>query len=406
MSKFHPNIAHIMPWPSVGGTEHATLRVAQAVEHRYGSKIFCLDQAEPVRKMFADQGFETVVYQPITPSFRHVTRFLKESYLLAQEFKRTSIDIVHCSDILAAHHAAVAGRLANLPVLCHVRSRYEDLPRREVNFLRAVNKFIFVSQDTSHRFAYHLPQRRSAVVYDGFDVSDQARDPRVAREVKQAVQSEFGLPADTRIVGMVARVAPQKDYETLVKAATQIAAAHPNVCFLIVGDNSLEKVHREHYEKVRRLLLEQGVASFFVFTGFRKDVRPMISAMDVFVLSTHLEGFPLVILEAMAQGKPVVATAVDGIPEIVFDEVTGLLYPHGDHERLAGKIISLLDSEERAAALGKAGRELVRSDFSTERFARNMLSLYDKVMQGRQPRRSVLGGGRSSRQLRNAERNG
>src|SRR5207245_859053 len=151
---------------------------------------------------------------------------------------------------------------------------------------------------------------------DGIDILPHAADQRVAREAKQAVLAEFGLPKHTKIVGMVGRVAPQKDYETLAKAAAHIARAHPEVRFLIVGDNSLEQVHREHYRNVRQMLAEQAVDSLFVFAGFREDVFRMICAMDVFVLSTHFEGFPLVILEALAWAKPVVATAVDGIPEI------------------------------------------------------------------------------------------
>src|SRR2546425_7052912 len=123
MPKSYINIAHVLPWPSVGGTEHATLRLVQAVEDRHQINIFCLDQAAQVRDMFGDAGFETILYKPITPSYRHLKRFLQDSYALAQDFMRKDIDIVHCSDLLAGYYAAVAGRMANLPVLCHIRSR-------------------------------------------------------------------------------------------------------------------------------------------------------------------------------------------------------------------------------------------------------------------------------------------
>jgi glycosyltransferase involved in cell wall biosynthesis len=405
MTDSYTNIAHILPWPSVGGTEHATLRLAQAVEPYYQSKIFCLDQAVSVRNMFEEAGFETVSYKPITPSYRHLKRFLHDSYALAQEFKRRDIHIVHCADVLGAYYAAVAGRMANLPVVCHVRNRYEHISFREINFLRAVNRFVFVSHDTRRRFAYRVPASRARIVYDGIDILAEAGDPRVAREAKQAVQEEFGLPEHPKIVGMVARVAPQKDYETLAKAAARIASAHPKVRFLIVGDNSLEKIHREHYSKVRQMLVEQGVESLFVFTGFREDVSRMICAMDIFVLSTQFEGFPLVILEALAQAKPVVATAVDGIPEIIFDEVTGLLYPHGDDVRLAAQIISLLDSDQRATALAEAGREFVRANFSNERYTTDMVHLYDELIRVRRPAQTLLGAAKVGRQLQDAEKN-
>src|SRR5438552_9611676 len=88
-----PNIAHILPWPSIGGTEHAALRLAQAVAGRYKSKIFYLNGAAPVRDMFAHAGFETIAYDPITPSYRHLKKFMRDSYALAQEFRRREIDI-------------------------------------------------------------------------------------------------------------------------------------------------------------------------------------------------------------------------------------------------------------------------------------------------------------------------
>ena len=373
-------IAHILPWPSVGGTEQATLRLARAVASSYRSKIFCLSDAHAVSRMFSDEGFETVPYRPITPSYRHLNRFLRDSYALSQEFKRNEIGVVHCADVLAGFYAAVAGRMANLPVLCHVRNRYEDLRRHDALFLRAVNKFIFVSHDTRRRFACRVSPRKAQIIHDGIRVPRGVSDPSAAHETRKTVRAEFGLPERTKIVGMVARVAPQKDYETLAHAAATIAAVHPYVRFLIVGDNSLEQVHREHYLKIKHALVELGVDPLFVFTGFRRDVGRLIAAMDVFVLSTHLEGFPLVILEALARAKPVVATAVDGIPEIIVDGVTGRLFAPRDYQGLAAQVISLLDSEEYAVRLGEAGRSTVESDFSSERFAASMLDLYDRVL--------------------------
>lgn len=404
MADSSKNIAHILPWSNVGGVELATLRLAQAVRPRYQSKIFCLDEDVAVRNLFAEAGFETISYQPIIPSYRHLTRFLRDSYALAQEFKRHEIDIVHCSDLLAAYYAAVAGRMANLPVLCHVRCRHEEIRRRDGNFLRAVNKFIFVSQDTWRTFGHYVPAHRGQVVYDGIDIRTEANDGN-HREAKRAVLAEFGLPETTRIIGMVARVAPAKDYETLAKSAAAIAAAHPDTRFLIVGDNSLTEVHREHYRKVSHMLGELGVADRFIFTGFREDVHRMISAMDMFVLSTHSEGFPLVVLEAMAQGKPVVATAVDGIPEIIHDGKTGLLYPHGDHLRLAEQMISLLNSDDRVAAFGEAGRELVRQNFSTPMFATSMMDLYGGVINERS-RRKLFSSPQESANLKTLKRIG
>src|SRR5205085_7303145 len=164
----------------------------------------------------------------------------------------------------------------------------------------------------------------------------------------------------------------------------------PEARFVVVGD--CEEANRGHYEEVRRALEGQGVAPYFVFTGFRTDVPRLMSAFDVFVLCTHFEGLPLVILEAMARGLPVVATAVDGIPEIVLEGRTGLLHPRGDAETLAARLAALLGDGALAARLGGAGREFVKMEWSRERFAANMAALYEDVLGVRAGRAARAGG--------------
>lgn len=375
MRRSHYNIAHILPWPSVGGTEQATLRIAQAVEgDQWRNIAFHLHEATAVRDLFAAAGFETIGYSAIEPSYRHPHSFVRDSLKLAKEIRRREIDLVHCSDTLAGQCVALAGKLARRPVICHVRNRNKDVSRRDQIPLHLVDQFVFVSQDTWKNFAFSVSAGRGTVIYDGIDASE------VDDAARQSVHGEFNVSAEVRIIGMVARVAPQKDFKTLIKAARQIVAVTPQVRFLIVGDHSGAETLREHYGEVKQMLAENDVAPYFIFTDYRSDVSKMISAMDVFVLSTHHEGLPLVILEAMAQGKPVVATAVDGIPEIVFDGKTGLLHRHQDDRELAAQILSLLQDEEQAMRLGEAGRQLVKTDFSREQFAANMRHFYRNML--------------------------
>jgi glycosyltransferase involved in cell wall biosynthesis len=179
---------------------------------------------------------------------------------------------------------------------------------------------------------------------------------------------------------MVARVSPQKDFVTLARAARRVAAARPDARFVVVGDYQTEPAYREHYELVRRELAEQGVAGRFVFAGFRRDVPRFVAAMDVFVLCTHFEGLPLVLLEGMAQAKPTVATAVDGIPELVRHGETGLLHRHEDDADLARQLELVLADRALAAGLGAAGRHAVETFWTGERFARDMVGLYARML--------------------------
>jgi glycosyltransferase involved in cell wall biosynthesis len=369
-------IGHILPFPSVGGTEHATLRIAKAVDHdRFTSIAFCLPEAAPVHEFVNDCGIPCTTYDPPVPSYRHGAAYLYSSVRLARELLRRQVDIVHCSDLLAAHEVALAGRLAGLPVLCHIRNRFEDISRRDRSFLWPVHKFVFVSRNTWRHFAYSVPPERGTVIYDGIDVpagGDETAD-------YASVRREFGIPEHAPIVGMMARVAPQKDFATLTRAAVQILKAQPDARFLIAGDYASEKNHK-HYRRVQADMQACGVTGSFIFTGYRQDVPRLLNALDVFVLSTHCEGLPLVILEAMARGKPVVATAVDGIPEIVHDTESGLLFPHEDHATLASHIARLLKDRAWSRRLGEAGRLLVRNAFSSTQFAAGMNAVYESML--------------------------
>ena len=217
------------------------------------------------------------------------------------------------------------------------------------------------------------------MLYDGFDASPSPTIP----EMRETLQRDFGIPAGAIVVGTVGRVAPAKDYVTLVKAARTAIAAEPvKLIFLIVGDHSIIPEHREHYEEISRLIGEAGLSSNFVFTGFQSDVAKFLDIMDIFVLSTHQEGLPLVILEAMANGKPVIATDVDGVPEIVSHDKTGLLFPHEDDTALSRQILSLIRDRPRANRLAAASREAVASQWSARRFGRDVAALYRRMLEG------------------------
>jgi glycosyltransferase involved in cell wall biosynthesis len=178
----------------------------------------------------------------------------------------------------------------------------------------------------------------------------------------------------------VARVAPIKDYRTLVGAAKSVISRLPMTYFLIIGDTTGAGSYQRHFEEVRSMLSDAGILEHFVFTGFRNDVDRLLAAMDVVTLVTHSEGLPLVLLEAMARGKPVVATAVGGIPEIIRDGETGLLHQHMDEQGLYVALASLLTDQVLAQRLGASGAKFVQENFSVERFASDLTGLYEDLL--------------------------
>jgi glycosyltransferase involved in cell wall biosynthesis len=364
-----------MPWPSVGGTEVATLRIARAVEGKgLTSVAFVPRGGTAVRALFESHGVPVTEYDPPEPSYRHMLAYGRRSLALARQLRLAAVDLVHCADVLAAFRCGLGAMLGGVPVITHVRGRLPHVSRRDATFYWPIRRFVFVSREARASFGLRLPARRACVLYDGIDLPSDVPAAGVA------VRAELGIASDARVVGMVARVAPAKDYPTLVAAAALVVAAYPDAVFLIVGQRSGVREYAEHYGVVSKLIAEVGLTSHFLFTDHRSDVDRLIQAMDVCVLATFAEGLPLVILEAMAHGKPVVATSVGGIPEIVRDGETGVLVPLRDSRALAQAVVALLDDPARAASLGAAGRAEVQGEFSSTAFERRLRLLYDDVL--------------------------
>jgi glycosyltransferase involved in cell wall biosynthesis len=367
-------VGHVLPFGGgVGGTELATVRLAEAAS-RSGIRSVMFSVRNPrVAEFFRSYGYRVVEFEEAQPSYRHPGRYWRASWDLARQFRREGIDLVHCADVLGAHYTSLAAMLAGKKLVCHVRNRHDRISRRDITFLAPVKAFIFVSRHTQDTFSLKTTGAKGLILYDGID-EPAAIGETERRDTAARLRSEFGIPPGRRLVGMLARVAPQKDYVTLCRAARLVVEEH-DVSFVIVGDYEGE-AHRETYTHTRRLLEELEIADRFVFTGFRRDARALMGALEVVVLSTHFEGFPLVLLEGMADARPVAATAVDGIPEIVIHERTGLLHPPGDHGAFAANLTRLLGDGDFARRLGAAGRDLVRSRFSREQFEQSVAQMY------------------------------
>jgi len=372
-------IAHLLPWPGIGGTEHATLRIARAAAERGHANIaFYRQDAPVVGEFFRDAGLQTVPYELAELSVRRPLPFVRNTLALRRAFRAHEVDLVHCADIDAALQVAPAGRLAGVPVLCHIRNPWTNMMRREALVLSAVDTFVFVSRDTWSTFAYPVDAARGRVLYDGIEVQ-----PLPAPALRAEVRRELGIAEGVPVIGMTARVSAQKDYVTLARAAKRVLEAVPDARFVIVGDHERQAAHREHFALVQRELERLGVAHAFLFTGFRDDVARVMAAFDLFVLSTHFEGLPLVILEAMAMELPVVATAVNGIPELITSDSVGLLVPHEDDDALAGQLLALLRDPARARRIAAGGRARVEEAFSARAFGENIAALYADALRGR-----------------------
>jgi glycosyltransferase involved in cell wall biosynthesis len=217
-----------------------------------------------------------------------------------------------------------------------------------------------------------FPFEKIVRIYNGISV-EKFQVPANGR-----LRRELGLQNGAKLVGMVANLRETKGYEFFIQAARKVTDTMPETRFVAVGDMN-PVIARPLLGLVERL----GLQDRFIFLGFRSDVPEILSELDVFVLSSISEGFPLVALEAMAAAKPVIVTRSGGPQEIVEDGRTGLLIPPADPDALTEKICELFANPERAAALARTAREKVGSTFTLEKMIGNYEHLYERLMNGR-----------------------
>ena len=211
------------------------------------------------------------------------------------------------------------------------------------------------------------------LIYNGVDL--QRYDHQ---EPCCTLREEYGLPAEGPIVGVVARLEAEKGHPTLIDAWPHVLAEFPDATLLIVGEGS----RREALEAQVAAL---GISRSVVFTGRREDVPAVTAALDVAVLPSYREAQGLTILEAMALSRPVVASNVGGIPEMIEDGKTGLLVPPHDPGALATAIARLLGDHPLADTLARAAHDMVHERFCVELMARAVETIYDEaVLTGRE----------------------
>ncbi len=209
---------------------------------------------------------------------------------------------------------------------------------------------------------------RCEVIPGGIEVAAFRRPP----EARESARAALGLPAASGVVGMVACLKPQKAPEDFVAMAARVRAVLPGTRFLIAGDG-------ERRAAVEAAVRAAGLDGDLRLLGWRRDVPEILAALDVLVLTSRWEGLPLVFPQAMAAGRPVVATNVNGAPEAVRDGVTGHLVPAGDVDALADRVIDLLRNEARRQAMGEAARSAAWA-FDVGAMTRRYEALYDRLV--------------------------
>ncbi|MCG2766801.1 MAG: glycosyltransferase, partial [Anaerolineae bacterium] len=183
---------------------------------------------------------------------------------------------------------------------------------------------------------------------------------------------QFGLTPESQVIGFAGRIEKQKRLDLLLEGYSLILARHPHARLMIIGEGPLRPT-------LEALASSLGISHAVTWTGFRKDIPRVLAAMDLYVQPSSNEGLSLSILEAMAAGKPVIATDVGGASEVVTDGRTGILIPAGSSSAIGAAIADLLDHPEKRSTLAQAARSHVIQEFGVQRMTDAYRHLYETL---------------------------
>ena len=213
------------------------------------------------------------------------------------------------------------------------------------------------------------PDDKIRIIYNGVDLA------KFRTSTDRGVRAEFGFAEDDPVVGIVARLRPEKDHVNLLRAARTVVDELPRARFLLIGDGAIRP-------QLEALCTELQITTNVHFAGSRHDVPRLLPAIDVFVLNSVSECFPISVLEAMACARPAVCTAVGGIPEMISDGQTGYLVPPKDPQELAARLVKLLRDPLTARRMGRAARARVEAEFTLERSIAATQQVIEDVVSG------------------------
>lgn len=304
-------------------------------------------------------------------------------FSLYRRFRRLRPDVVHTHTAKAGAVGRVAAWLARVPVRIHtfhghVFSGY---------FSPAKTRFFIELEKRLARISTRiivLGQRQQAEILGlgigrpeqyvqvplGLDLSAFLKAGEHAGELR----SELGIPEDAPLVAIVARLVPIKNHDVFLRAAALVSEQLPNARFLIVGDGP-------ERARLEALAEQMGLREQILFLGFRDDLPRIYADCDATALSSNNEGMPVALIESLAAATPAVATDVGETRAVISDGKSGFVVPPSDPGALAGALLELLGSRERAREMGLAGRSHVYPRFSIERLASDLAGLYTSLLQ-------------------------
>ncbi len=332
--------------------------------------IVCLIKGGPLEQEFEKLGIPVVIFG------RKGKLDFGLIFRVASWLRRERVAVVHTHLFTADTYGRLAARLAGVPAVFstvhNIVNPWKGSGRKLIDrlFARLSTAVVGCSEEVTQTLASRdkIPASKLVSIPNGIDLK------KFSSFSGAGVRSEFGLPEDRHLIGIVGRLHEQKAHGDLFQALTQLPQVRDKqMNCLVIGTGDLQDALKQ---QVKTLGLEDSV----IFTGMRTDVPRLVAAMDVFVMSSHWEGLPIALLEAMASSKAVLCTRVGGIPDVVIDGDNGLLVEPRDVPQFAKRLDDLLQDPALRTRLGQRARETVIARFDVSRTAAAYNRLHQQAL--------------------------
>jgi len=368
-----PTICHVIHALGVGGAEVLVDQMLRLLSDEFRCVVAVLDDIGEIGERLKQDGF-TVEHLHRQPGIdRGCAKRLREFA------DRKGAKILHAHQYTPFFQSMLSrGLYGRRPVVFTEHGRhFPDLPSRRravVNrlLLRRCDRLIGCGGAVRQALIDNegLPQSRVEVIYNGADLRKLSQPSAGARE---RIRAEFGYAATDFVAVLVARLHELKDHQTALRAIDAARRQIPGLRLLLAGDGNQRSA-------IEQTIRDRGLAQTVRLAGTREDVADLLAASDVFLMSSISEGIPLTVIEAMAAGRPVISTAVGGLPELVEHGVTGFLAPSRDHASLAASLIELHCRPDLRKRMADVAAQRAREKFSLDGMLNSYREVYREVL--------------------------
>jgi glycosyltransferase involved in cell wall biosynthesis len=356
-------VAHVVLTLNVGGLEHLVIQMSDEMERRgIRTKIVTLTDGVLLDEA-KKRGLQTFALGK-KPGV-DVGTILR----LRKIIRENHVDVVHTHNFAPLVHATLATVMTGARTL---NTRHGPAPISTPRFIWRMNDFIVpVSEDSRRELVKfnNVQPEKVRVILNAIDLTPYSGPPPATNPLRK----ELGIGDGTLLIGNFSRLEPEKDHPTLLDAFRLLMDEGVDARLIIAGGGSVEAA-------LKRKTEELGLSSTVHFLGFRHDIPQLLRSIDLYVVSSTLEGLSLSVLQAMAAGLPIVATRTGGNPEVVLDGQTGFIVECGRPAEMAGAMKRLLLDRDAARAFGRLARENAFRTFSLGRMVDSYVALYEQML--------------------------